>query len=322
MAAQIDSGYRQFGLGKITRRLVSYALFEGRPHTTKGQWFNPVVFTLLRTLKVIPGNPRITSPIFITGLGRSGTTILGLLFSLHRDVGFLNEPKAIWSLVNEHSDVCGDYLCSGGHFRLSPTEATEQQIQSAHRMFSRYLRFTGSTRLIDKYPELIFRIDYLLKIFPDARVIFISRNGPDAVASIELWSRRLGIAKAGGRTEDWWGRNDLKWTYLREQLLQEDSRWQSLREVATQDLDHLNRAAIEWIISMQEGLKQLKSHPEAVCRLEYEKLVNDPQQEIARLLEYCHLSPDAAVFDYANKSLYPRPHNTWPQLLPPHRGAV
>lgn len=298
------------------RRLASYALFEGRPHTTKGQWFNPIVFSLLQSLKAAPGTPNLKAPIFITGLGRSGTTILGLLLSLHRDVGFLNEPKAIWSLVNPASDVCGDYVLTNGKFQLTANDASPEQIKIAHRIFARYLAAIGSIRLVDKYPEFIFRIDYLLKIFPDARIIFISRNGPDAVASIDLWSKRLGTENRG-QVEDWWGRNDVKWNYLRKEFLEHNESYSELSSLATAELDHRNRAAIEWIITMREGLAQAKAYPGQVYHLAYENLVSDPENQINKLLDHCKLTPDQDVVSYALSSLYVKDRSAWPNLLEP-----
>jgi len=316
MVAQIDSRYRRYGIGKVLRRLVSYALFEGRPHTTKGQWFNPVVFSLLRFLANIPGNPEVKEPIFITGLGRSGTTILGILLSLHKDAGFLNEPKAIWRLVDPRHDINGDYVQEGGIFRLAKDDVTSATGSTAKRIFSRYLALVRARRLVDKYPELIFRVEYLLELFPDAKIIFISRNGADAIHSIDLWSKRLGVV-VDGRVDDWWGRGDIKWHYLRRQIIENDPDYASVKDVATDSLDHVNRAALEWIITMREGLKCLKQYPGAIIHVCYEKLTSTPDTELSRLLDQCNLEYDNSVIQYAREKLYTNPPKPVPALLPP-----
>lgn len=316
MVAQIDSGYRQYGFGKVVRRLVSYTLFEGRPHTTKGQWFNPVVFSLLRFLAGIPGNPKVKEPIFITGLGRSGTTILGILLSLHKDTGFLNEPKAIWRLVDPRHDINGDYVQEGGIFRLAREDVTTAARSTARRIFNRYLSLVRARRLVDKYPELIFRVEYLLELFPDAKIVFISRNGADAIHSIDLWSKRLGVV-VDGRVDDWWGRGDIKWHYLRRQIIENDPDYASVKDVATDSLDHVNRAALEWIITMREGLRYLKQYPESVTHVCYEKLISAPDAELTRLLDQCHLEYDSSVIEYAKEKLYTNAPKPVPTLLPP-----
>ncbi len=314
MVAQIDKEYTNHGYGKLIRRLVSYALFEGRPHTTKGQWFNPVVFFILRILNALPGFPKLKQPIFITGLGRSGTTILGILLSLHKDVGFLNEPKAIWRTIDPRHDINGDYVSSGGVFRLKKDDVNESARKTAYRIFGRYLSIVRAKRLVDKYPELIFRVGYLLALFPDAKIIFISRNGVDATHSIALWSKRLGV-EVNGRIDDWWGRGDIKWTYLREQIILQDADYKSVREDVNEKLDHINRAALEWIITMREGLKCLGKYPDSVIHFQYEKLTVSPEIEISGLLKQCNLSQDSSVISYAKKKLYKNKLKKKPDLL-------
>lgn len=316
MVAQVDRTYLNYGLRRTSRRVLSYALFEGRPLTTTAQWFNPVVFMCLKTLAGFPGQPRVERPIFITGLGRSGTTILGVLLSLHQKVGYLNEPKAIWHLIDPRQDLNANYSSQGGMYRLSAEDVTPHTRSKAHRMFARYLTLTGSNRLVDKYPELIFRVGYVRAIFPDAKFIFITRNGADAIPSVVKWSERLGV-KSGKHNDDWWGRNDIKWHYLREQLILKNALYEKVWPIATVNLDHANRAALEWVVTMREGLEQERRYPDAVIRIAYESLLADPVQELIRLQQQCDLEPDPMVADYAKKRLYDNPAKGWPSLHPP-----
>ena len=84
MIAQIDREYLRHGVARTVRRIASYGLYERSLLTTKGRFINPVVFAWLNALATVPGLPKVCRPIFITGLGRSGTTILGILLSLHK----------------------------------------------------------------------------------------------------------------------------------------------------------------------------------------------------------------------------------------------
>jgi len=316
MVAQVDSAYRAYGWGRYARRLASYAMFEGRPLTTRGRWFNPAVFGLLRTLAVLPGDADIESPIFITGLGRSGTTVLGVLLSLHRQVGFLNEPKALWHVVDPRQDLNGNYAADGGVYRLSERDISPTSRTAARRLFARYALLTRSTRVVDKYPELIFRVGFVQAIFPDAKFIFITRSGADAVPSVVNWSDRLGVDSKHGR-DDWWGRNDVKWHYLRKQLILDDPSYRALWALSTPELDHTNRAALEWILTMREGLQQAERNPQAVYRIAYEDLLVDPVNQLQRLQRWCGLEPDPAVVSYAKGRIYDNPAKQQPPLLPP-----
>lgn len=314
MVAQVDSVYASYGLGRLVRRLASYGFYEGRPLTTKGRFINPLVFAWLNTLVALPGEPMVDRPVFITGLGRSGTTILGILLSLHRQVGYLNEPKALWHVIDPRQDINGNYALSGGQYHMDAADATPAMGLRARRLFSRYLTLTGSSRVVDKYPELIFRVGYVRALFPDAKFIFITRSGADAVPSVVKWSERLGV-KSGEHTDDWWGRNDIKWHYLREQLVLGNPEYESVWPLATADLDHANRAALEWIVTMREGLAQEQRYPDAVIRVAYETLLADPA-ELVRLQQQCGLEPDPRVADYARKRLYDNPAKGWPELHP------
>ena len=146
---------------KALTRLMSYAFFEGRPVTTKGRWINPLVFSILKAATTNnSGYKSVEKPIFILGTGRSGTTILGIVLSMHREVGYLNEPKAIWHLIHPHEDIIGNYSQTDAKYRLTGEEATDEMRQRALQMFGAYLTVTRSQRLVDKYPELIFRVDF------------------------------------------------------------------------------------------------------------------------------------------------------------------
>ena len=316
MVAQIDNAYTKYSFSKTIQRLASYSLFEGRPHTTKGQWFNPIVFGILKSLAIIPGSPNVSKPVFITGMGRSGTTILGIVLSLHKQLSYLNEPKAIWTLIDKRTDVVGDYVEQDGSYSLDQTDTNDVSRLKANRIFSRYLTLVRGERLLDKYPELIFRIGYVLGLFPDAKIIFITRNGNDACASIARWSSNKEIENQGD-VENWWGRNDLKWKNLSDQILTQDQYSLALNDIDLSKIDDTNRAALEWIVTMQEGLKQELLFPGKILRVNYENLVNNPKQELQHLFDFCDLNYDESVISYAKQKLYQLKPKPAPELLKP-----
>jgi len=203
MIAQIDPLYIKTRPMKMLTRLMSYAFFEGRPVTTKGRWINPLVFFILKAVSANKSRYKpVEKPIFILGTGRSGTTVLGIVLSMHREVGYLNEPKAIWHLIHPHEDIIGNYSQGEALYRLTAEDATDDTRRRAAQMFGAYLTATRSKRLVDKYPELIFRVDFVRALFPDARFIFLGRNGWDTCHSIAIWSARLGV-HFDGEKHDW-----------------------------------------------------------------------------------------------------------------------
>jgi len=315
MVAQLDKEYVQLSKERSIKRFISYLLFEGRPHTTKGQWFNPVVFSLLRGLAKWPGGKKVDRPIFITGLGRSGTTVLGLIMSLHKELGYLNEPKAAWSLIDEKTDTLDDYVAGKGEYNLLASQVSDNMKLIAQRVFSRYLSVIGRSRLLDKYPEHIFRVGYLLSIFPDAKIIFITRSGVDAVASIAKWSQDNGLQQSDS-VEDWWGRDDAKWHYLCAQILSQDAYKQALTDLDLLALDHVNRAALEWVVTMNAGIEARQTFPEQINTVSYESLLTEPETFFESLFGFCELNPQQDVIDYARSKIFQQKPRPMPDLLP------
>ena len=307
MIAQINPNYIKTRPLKAVTRFMSYALFEGRPVTTKGRWINPLVFSLL---KAVSANNRpykpIKKPIFILGTGRSGTTILGIVLSMHREVGYLNEPKAIWHLIHPHEDIIGNYSRTQAKYRLTAEDATNERRHRALQMFGAYLTTTRSKRLVDKYPELIFRVDFVRALFPDARFIFLVRNGWDTCHSIANWSKRLGI-EVNGEKHDWWGVNDQKWRLLVEQLVRTDPVLSHAADEIQYFGRHLDRAAVEWIITMKEGLRLMQALPDCVHRVRFENLTAKPDEAISALCDFCELPTDGTFREYARQTLHPVP---------------
>ena len=315
MIAQLDSHYIRMRPNKAVSRLISYALFEGRPLTTKGRWINPLVFTLFALEKRLPLLNKVKRPIFIVGTGRSGTTILGLVLSIHRDVGFLNEPKALWHTIYPYEDLIGSYSCETARYRLSAEDVTDEIIQSAHRLFGAYLTVVASKRVVDKYPELIFRTAFVRKIFPDAGFIFIVRNGWDTCQSVKGWLKRFGT-QTKGEIYDWWGVNHRKWHLLVNQLVATNPDFKGIVDEVNNLECQVNRAAVEWIVTMREGLRLRQEWSDSVYMLHHEKFISQPHQSLTKLLEFCELPIDQAVFDYARQILSPTPPYTCCDLNP------
>jgi len=304
MIAQLDLDYVRTRPGKALTRLTGYALFEGRPATTKGRWFNPVVFGWLGLWRRLPALGPVDRPVFIVGTGRSGTTALGVVLSMHPEIGFLNEPKAVWHLLHGGEDLIGSYTSAPARYRLEASDATAGVRQDAQRMFGAFLRLTGARRLLDKYPELLFRIPFVRAIFPDARFLLLVRNGWDTCRSIEAWSEREGEER-DGVTHDWWGVGRRKWLLLQELVRAEPLLVAQAAELA-QLTDHRQMAAVEWVVAMQEGLRQEAADPARVLRVRYEDLAApDPIPALQTVLRFCELPDDGRLFDYARRTLVP-----------------
>jgi len=306
MVAQIDSVYFKTSVDSSLIRLTSYLFFEGRPLTTRGRWFNPVVNMHLKLASRIGPRGLVKKPIFIVGMGRSGTTILGVLLSMHRQIAFLNEPKAIWHIVNPNEDVIGNYNNDIAKFRLSEADVTPKAIEFADRIYGYYLALTRRSRLVDKYPELVFRVPFVKKIFPDAKFIFLSRNGWDACSSVEGWSRRFRI-NVSNEIHDWWGRDQRKWKIMLHELIQNDPSLSGIYPTIAKLNDDRTKAIVEWIITMREGNRITQEFSESVFMVRYEDLVASPVEKLSEIFRFCELNTDNRCLTYAQEIIKPVP---------------
>jgi hypothetical protein len=306
MVAQVDSRYIKARPGKLVSRLVSYALFEGRPVTTRGQWINPLLFAHFALEKRLPQFKKVEQPIFILGTGRSGTTILGVVLSMHREIGFLNEPKAMWHAIYPDEDVIGSYSRGPARYRLEASDADEGVKHNAHRLFGAYLASVFSPRLVDKYPELIFRVPFVREIFPDAQFIFLVRNGWDTCASIDKWSARCGEQK-NGEVHDWWGVNQRKWKLMLKELIEPDPYFANVKEAAAGFTKHTDMAALEWVVTMREGMRRMRENPDCIQQVRYEDLVADPRDTMCGIADFAGLGEDETWLRYGESVLRSAP---------------
>ena len=300
MVAQLDRAYVAARPARVWARLVSYVLFEGRPLTTKGRWINPVLFGVYRVLVALPPLRDCAAPIFIIGTGRSGTTALGTVLSMHKDIGFLNEPKAVWHATYDREDIIGSYAKMPGRARLGATDATPQARARLHRLYGAYLWLSCNRRVLDKYPELVFRIDFVRALFPDAKFLFLCRNGWDTCGSISNWSRTHGTLG-----EDWWGRGDQKWQILVQEFAASDPEFAPHSAQIMTWTDHRHRAAFEWVVSMRSGLEAQADDPDGILTVPYEGLCHAPEQWMKAICAFAGLRPDHALSAFATAKLRP-----------------
>ncbi len=304
MIGQINPEYIRTRPTKLYSRMMSYLFFEGRPVTTPGQWINPLVFKILHFAQQRNLGHKVKEPIFILGTGRSGTTILGIVLSMHSDVAFLNEPKALWNSVFPSEDLIGSYSRGAAKYELFAEDATQAQIQHIRNIYGFYLSTVFSKRALDKYPELIFRIELVKKIFPDYKAVFLYRNGWDTCLSSANWSDEKGEV-VNNEQHDWWGVNNRKWNLLVDQLVSKDDDLKNHVDVIRSFDNQVDMSIVEWIISMKKGLEISEKYPESILPVRYEKLTQQPVETIKEICRFCNLGNDEKLFAYANEILKP-----------------
>jgi Sulfotransferase family len=309
MIAQLNSRYIRTRPGRLFPRLISYFLFEGRPLTTSGRWFNPITFASLKRAALADVDPATEQPVFITGTGRSGTTVLGMVLSLHPKIGFLNEPKALWHHVHPKDDLIGSYSEEQGNYLLNAGDATSAQSRKVKGMYSSFLHLSGTNVVLDKYPEMIFRTEYLQALFSRPRYIFLHRNPMDTIASTAEWSR-----EHGHTGEDWWGADKRKWHLLTEQVVPLDRSLAPFAEQIRKLESQEDMAAVEWIATMNRGLETMKENPDRFIKIGYEELVSNPANQLEAICKFIGIPSDVKMLEYGSRMLQPRKRSEKPLL--------
>ncbi|MBK7644987.1 MAG: sulfotransferase [Planctomycetes bacterium] len=114
------------------------------------------------------------APILCVGSPNSGTTILGDALGSHPEVENRSEARVLWD-PKFHSR-------EGDTFR-DASDARGRDRRRLRGNFAWYQRITGAKVVLNKHPENTLRIHYLMRIFPEALLIHIVRDGRAAVCS-------------------------------------------------------------------------------------------------------------------------------------------
>lgn len=147
-------------------------------------------------------------PFFIVGCGRSGTTLLQVLIDAHPAIAippesflferftfFLTHEKElglsgkdglnrlIRSLLRDMRIRQWGLALNPGEFYDSLEEKTAAAV--IDRLYSAYAQREGKTRWGDKSPRHMFYLPLIRKIFPEAKLIHLVRDGRDVFASLK-----------------------------------------------------------------------------------------------------------------------------------------
>ncbi len=170
--------------GLILDRLGRYgeamAAFERANRATAGQHdykrllSQPVPDYLRRKIEAgiqapAPGEPGQdgTGLVFITGLPRSGTTLLDRMLAAHPDIQVLEELEGLHM---------AEAALAGG---AAPDEARREYWEFVNR----HVDLRPGATIVDKNPMHVMHLDVLPRLFPRARVVFMLRHPYDAALS-------------------------------------------------------------------------------------------------------------------------------------------
>jgi hypothetical protein len=235
---------------------------------------------------VVPVRPAPSKPIFVLGSPRSGTTMLFRLLNQSSNVASLDaEGHLLWEMF--HHDRGRDW----SFHEVGADSITDRERRV---LFWAIDRLTRGSRYLDKDPANCFRIRYLDALFPDARFVFLKRDGRATVSSLlTAWRSDTG-AFPGKRLRiplsiD--GYTGTRWRFVVPPGWEAYANGRSLEEVC----------AFQWTSCMNAILSAREEiSDERWIEVSYEQMVEAPREAAARLLSALELPPDPQVEIFAD----------------------
>jgi len=260
---------------------------------------------------------QLRSPLIMIGAHRSGTTWLGEALSKAADIAYWPEPNHVWTWGNWSlpDDVLG------------PEHATPRVKAHLHRVFHRYTRRVSSEKFCEKTPSNCLRVPFIREVFPDAKYIFLVRDGrsifrstrqvlDEGVAWIKFVNRfrrmspgdlpymvsRLPrvLGKLTGQTPKYWGPRPEGW----QTWLENDSTNVML--------------AKQWACTIAKAAADFEQmDPAQYVTLRYEDMLASPREAMTQVLEFLEVRDVQPVFDYVETSVDRSRLQPWRETLDP-----
>jgi hypothetical protein len=149
-------------------------------------------------------------PVFIVGCPRSGTTLLGLMVHAHPRLAMPPETRFViraWRRRRQYTDLTdpaqrATLVAELSHKKsavadlgLTPddvrrlVDASPPTLGSVlGAVFAEFARRHGKARWGDKRPSYFYEVAVLLRLFPDAQIVHVIRDGRGNVASLKRMS--------------------------------------------------------------------------------------------------------------------------------------
>lgn len=233
------------------------------------------------------------SLVFLTGCGRSGTTILSQMLDRHPDITSLNDRFDLWVDVLPRADIWGlgphrsEHANQRGSIELAAQDLDEPGVPEAVALIRQRLteERADAPILVEKLAINNFRLGFLHAAFPEAAFINITRHGVEVAASI---ARKIDLGQ-------WYGTDDRKWT-----LLCEHAHRVGLGEWANTCRRAHERGLLEWRMSVDAASAFFSSSPSAkALHVTYEHLLDDPSGMTTTLTAFLGCHDDPGMRDWA-----------------------
>jgi hypothetical protein len=208
---------------------------------------------------------RVERPVFIVGCPRSGTTMLGRVIDAVPTISQYHEPN----LDRYYPKLVYQNSAGPGEVRRYYSRLFTALIKLAPKR--------GGARFAEKNPHNTWAVDTLNEVYPDAKFIYIYRDGRDVTCSFlrHPWHReespeRERLQHNGYRC------GPYPHYYIEPER----------REEYTNTSD-VHRCAWVWRRYVEKGLDlRARYAPDKLHVIKYEDLIHNPEEEVTRMLKF------------------------------------
>lgn len=244
---------------------------------------------------------KVSQPIFIVGCGRSGTTLLFDIIASHPDLartsgypdgedheGWIEHGKCVMAGIgNVHHSSYGNGI-NGQQFCLHMTadDVTEKIVHDMHDYYWRdVLKKRNGKRVVNKQPHLSNKLDYVLGIFPDAKIVHIIRDCEPMVAS---W---LAVMDEHPSLVVYWPKEESFPCFW---LMPKPHDAVALARLERHGQFFPGGGAALWIdywCKVNTGIEtQMQGRSDQLLTIRYEDLIRTPSSVLACITSFCDLS--------------------------------
>lgn len=243
-------------------------------------------------------------PIIIISAPRSGST---LLFEL------LSHSESLWTIGGESHGVIEKHRqlnITAKGFASNALDESDWDLEINRQLKNDfkaalidnqgqpYHDDMGPVRFLEKTPKNSLRIDFLNKVFPDARFIYLVRDPKENIASImQAW--RSGRFRTYPGLPGWNG----DWSLLL------PPNWQALKGAPLERV-----ASFQWRQANDHIMTSLSKLPDERWHLvSYHDLVSDPQGTTQKIVDFCQIPMDDSLSKCSSGEL---PHSRYTVSAP------
>lgn len=228
-------------------------------------------------------------PIILIGTHRSGTTWMGEMLASAPGTVYWVEPRPVWMTGDPRRDDDA----------IPPGKATPAVRQKIRRAFLQRIRKAGGGRLCEKTPSNCLRVPFVAEVLPEARFIFVVRDGRSVLrSSDEIRGEAIHKDRLMARLKEvppWrWPRYAVPaMNALRTKFLGYRPPWWGPKPPGWRDMiDAPTGAQLgwQWARTLEPAVDAFESMPpDRVFRWRYEDMMENPRETMGRLVEFCEL---------------------------------